>query len=343
MENKFKIIFIVGNSRSGTTLMSRILGNNPNIFTFHELHFYGKQYEPSKNNIQLLDSIKSKELFAKLLCIQREGYFAPCKELSKYKQEISSVLTDIKKTPEEIYLDFLAYETNNNNKNIACEQTPRNLYHLDKILNIPADIKIINMVRDPRDVLLSQKTKWKRKFLGANRIPFRESFRSWVNYHPITIALLWKSAINEIEKYHNNKCVQSVKFEELLLTPELLIKNLCSFLNINFSNNMLIVPQIGSSEVPDTNKFGINQNRINPWKNSKILKKTEIFICEKICRNQMKRMDYHFSQYKPSIIILCYLLIIFPIKIFFSMLVNIQRYKNLKIAILQRVGNIRET
>lgn len=46
------------------------------------------------------------------------------------------------------------------------------------------------MVRDPRDVLLSQKYKWKIRFLGANNIPYREVLRCWANYHPIAIAKL---------------------------------------------------------------------------------------------------------------------------------------------------------
>jgi len=35
-----KKIFIVGNSRSGTTMLARILGNHDNVFTFHEIHFF---------------------------------------------------------------------------------------------------------------------------------------------------------------------------------------------------------------------------------------------------------------------------------------------------------------
>ncbi len=34
-------IFVVGSSRSGTTMMGRILDKHPSIFTFRELHFFG--------------------------------------------------------------------------------------------------------------------------------------------------------------------------------------------------------------------------------------------------------------------------------------------------------------
>ncbi len=321
-------------------MMGRILGNNPDIFTFNELHFWGKQYEPKNNNINLLNLTKSKELFAKLLCIQREGYFAPCKDNTKYMQESLSIVTHFERSPEEIYLDFLAYETKNNNKVIACEQTPRNLYYLNEIIKLPANIKIINMIRDPRDVLLSQKTKWKRKFLGAKKIPFRESFRSWVNYHPITMALLWKSAINEIEKYRKDHSIKSIKFETMLEQPKKVLQNVTTFVNINYSDNMLDIPQAGSSGLHDSNTTGINKTRLNPWKNIRRINKTEIYLCEKICSNQMKNMGYELSNYKPSIIWLIYLLIIFPIKMFFSMLINLGRYKNIKTAIRQRFKNL---
>ena len=39
--SKAKQIFIVGSSRSGTTMMGRILGNHSDVFTFKELHFFG--------------------------------------------------------------------------------------------------------------------------------------------------------------------------------------------------------------------------------------------------------------------------------------------------------------
>ncbi|WP_263786843.1 sulfotransferase [Salinibacter grassmerensis] len=38
--------FVVGSSRSGTTMMGRILGRHPAVYTFHELHFFEQMWSP---------------------------------------------------------------------------------------------------------------------------------------------------------------------------------------------------------------------------------------------------------------------------------------------------------
>ena len=50
------------------------------------------------------------------------------------------------------------------------------------------------MVRDPRAVILSQRGKWTvAKKLG---LPLKEIIRSFFNYHPITMSILWNKAIS---------------------------------------------------------------------------------------------------------------------------------------------------
>ena len=54
-----KQIFIVGNSRSGTTMLGRILNNHSEVFTFKELHFFytlwsGKEILSYSESINLL-------------------------------------------------------------------------------------------------------------------------------------------------------------------------------------------------------------------------------------------------------------------------------------------------
>ena len=69
-----KNIFVVGNSRSGTTMMGRVIGKHSSVFTFKELHFFGQLWSSNDEN-KLLSKKESLKLFSKLLCIQNYGIF----------------------------------------------------------------------------------------------------------------------------------------------------------------------------------------------------------------------------------------------------------------------------
>ncbi|MBK9638971.1 MAG: sulfotransferase [Bacteroidetes bacterium] len=43
------MIFVVGNSRSGTTMLGRMLGRNSRVYKFPELHLFGPAYLTEKN------------------------------------------------------------------------------------------------------------------------------------------------------------------------------------------------------------------------------------------------------------------------------------------------------
>ena len=68
-----KQIFVVGSSRSGTTMMGRILSNHSDVFTFKELHFFGTIW--TNNSNQDLNRQEQIDLLSRLLCIQEDGLF----------------------------------------------------------------------------------------------------------------------------------------------------------------------------------------------------------------------------------------------------------------------------
>lgn len=67
-------IFITGNSRSGTTMMSRILGISKEVFAFHEIHFFGNIIGAGKE-FELITKNNAIDLFAKLISAERDGVF----------------------------------------------------------------------------------------------------------------------------------------------------------------------------------------------------------------------------------------------------------------------------
>ena len=315
-------------------MMGRILSRNTSVFTFKELHFFGNIF--SSDDKKILKETESEELLSKLLCIQEHGIFN-FKDYKKFNKISKRILKRRDYTSIEIFKFFLNYTKKMNNAIISCEQTPRNIFYLEEILNNFSNTKIINMVRDPRDVLLSQKNKWKRRYYGASFIPLKEAIRSYFNYHPITISKIWNSCMFHANKFKNDKRVKTIYFERLLLYPKETMIELCDFLDISFSEDMLIVPNIGSSTVKDHEKKDqIDRRKIGNWKLGG-LNNSEIYINQRMCKKYMNKHDYELEKIRISFFYLLPIIIIFPIKIMISFILNLNRFKSLKDLINKRI------
>lgn len=188
-----KIIFVVGNSRSGTTMMSHILGLNKDVYTFQELHFFEQMVSPNRLS-QIISKDEVIAIFNRLIAIEVEGFYKQG-NIGIYTEESITIFDSYIKQEKDfrnidVYSIFLDYYSHKKNKEIPCEQTPRNLFYVEEILHFLPNARIVNMIRDPRSVLLSQKNKWRRKFMGDDSMPLLEALRVWINYHPITISKL---------------------------------------------------------------------------------------------------------------------------------------------------------
>lgn len=331
-----KKVFVVGNSRSGTTLMARILGLNDAVYTMHELHFFEQLWDPTSHNKLTLP--QAQELFARLLTMHKDGYYHQ-KDIETYLDEAFQVIQHLSFPicPSEILSAMLQYETERNGKQIACVQTPRNVYYLREILDFFPEAYIVNMIRDPRDVLLSQKKKWQRRLLGAKNIPFSQLIRFWANYHPITMSILWNSGIDAANHMQGHPRIIQVKFEDMLIQPETTIRQICNFLNVDFTVKMLQVPQIGSSHRQDQHRnSGINLSAAGNWQTNGI-DQTDIVFCEKITKARLVDQGYKLSNFRPNPLIALWLGISWPLKILLAFFFNLGRTRNLAASFKRRM------
>ena len=328
-------IFIVGNSRSGTTMMGRILNNHPEVFTFKELHFFDRFFSSSDQD-QYIDKNEAIRLFSNLICIQEHGIFHKV-DLNSYNNLSESILHKQEYTRLDVYNSFLNYVVRKNKSSVACEQTPGNLFYLNEISNNIPNIKFINMVRDPRDVLLSQKNKWKRRYLGASTIPLFESLRSFFNYHPIIISNLWNSSVSSSSNFSKQSMIHTVYFEELVTNPEEVIRDLCLFLEISFSSDMLNVPNIGSSNKIDKRSHSkIDKSKIEQWKSAG-LTNAEIYICQKVCGDMMKKNKYKLKLFSYMPLMTLLIILTFPLNILMAFIFNLHRFRSIKDFIMKRI------
>ena len=331
------IIFIVGNSRSGTTMMRRVLGNHPEIYMLEELHFFEQLWSSSDKDKQLTVP-EAAALASRLFFIQRDGYLTEMNE-QKHFEEAMNMVSSMEKAlyPHEVLRTFLHYETARGGRSIPCEKTPQDVFYIKEILELFPEAKIINMVRDPRGVMLSQKRKWQRRNMGAGFMTRKEQRRLRINYHPITISKLWNASQRAAQPFLEHERVRTVIFENLVNQSEELVRGLCSFLEITYDPAMLHIPQVGSSneaDKPDT--FGIKTERAGNWEKGG-LNKGEIWFCQQICSNYMAAYGYDVKPIQPGIGYKLLYYVSFPFKLALALLFNLHRMKNIGEAIRRRL------
>ena len=294
------IIFITGASRSGTTLMSFMLRRHDYICGLKELQFFGEFWNPS--NQRLPNSAALQNAAATLYARQQDGILHG-KADARHDKKAAEVIEAISNAtngvhPAEVFAHVVHDIASDQQKPIPCEQTPRNIFYAEQLLELYPNAQFIHMVRDPQAVLASQKRRWQRRKMsnGAKKIPLRQTIRVWVNYHPYTIAKLWNKATKEALRLKDHPRFHAVHFEDLLLAPEETLHALCAKLNIEYQANMLDVQQINSSHQSNRAKenIGVQTDAIHAWKD--VLSPTERQIISKRCASLMKATGYLADQ-----------------------------------------------
>jgi hypothetical protein len=308
-------------------MMSRILGNHPNVFSFQELHYFDEIMPPAKAE-QAIAVDQAIKQYTTLMAIQRNGYFGS-RNTDAFLDEAREVIGKAGTLTHISLLQlFLNNEAARNGKSIPCEQTPQTFFAAANILKNLEGSKVIVMVRDPRAVLFSQKYKWKRRSLSGGKIPFWEMVRSRVNYHPITISKIWRSVMTEAGKLSQHPKVLFVKYEDLIAKPEDVIRQVCAFAEIEFEKEMTDIPVVGSSASSDNpSQRGIDSSKKEQWQNGG-LSDAEISLCQEINGSLMQQFGYDIKNVKASPVAVSALRILFPFRLALAAMFNLKRLKD---------------
>jgi len=324
------LLFITGNSRSGTTMLSRIIGKHSHFFSFRELHFFETMYSPENQQKELSEQ-EAVNLAARLLDIQRRGLLAK-RLVSDYFEEAKALVLNTASRvyyPTEIFLQFLCYETECNQRQSACEQTPKNVFYIEEILKLSPDSLILNVVRDPRDVLLSQKNRWRRRYFSEGGIPFKATVRNWINYSPILTSRIWRSSVRAGDLYHHNNRVLTMRFEDILQYPYKTISCICDFVGISYEPEMMEVENRGSSNRSDRNQTArIDKSKSEQWRKGG-LSTTEMYICQKTAAQEMLRHGYESEHVKPSYFMLLFYVLFLPLQLALVFIINYRRFNRI--------------
>ena len=284
------LIFVTGASRSGTTMLARILGNAGGL-SLKELHYFGDLVAPDA----IADTVSrefAENAAAMLFARQSRDYWAkePNAEDREKAKAVVDTLADDELVPSRLFAACIHALLEEAGKPFAIEQTPRNIYYAASLLDTYPGARVISVVRDPRAVLASQKARHKLRKLGGSGVPIREVFRLLVNYHPVSMTRLWKSAVNAAQALSAHERFFIVRYEDLVADDDAAFRELFAALGLKYHPAFLAVPHYGSSVTSHTSKEGLSKKSVDKWKEN--LNGTEIRYSEAATREERKAFDY---------------------------------------------------
>jgi len=306
------IIFIVGFPRSGTTLLASILNKHSNITVPPETHFFSRFSRSISFPVEMK---KCSEVVTSLISYNR------IKDLELTEKEVIENLNLVNDKIEKSDLFIALIQAYGKRYNTSCfvEKTPVHMLETEKLIQMFPNIKIISLVRDGRDSILS--------LLNA----------PWHHNNVSRHAAEWSYRMELIEGYvkrYPDKFI-AVSFEDILSTTERTMKKICSFAGIKFENSMLENSNKISSVVPNWEKEWkgkvdkkIDKTRIFPWKKYK--DKNTIDLMSRIMKLQLLNWGYSLPEHNIDKVIKFKNIII---SLFFINIYKIRKLKNYILAL----------
>lgn len=284
-------VIVVGLPRSGSSYLAHVLSCLKDWFVFDDLYPYQKAAALSISSS--LDLAKERELLREFI----NSLTWQLRAKIKYEQNFSipNVSWDDTFEMEDVLLKALDQEpltwpqvleewmmrlTLSVGKERWGYKTPQDFMHMDELSDLFPGVKFIYILRDPRKMMRSFKNLPQVKTHGSQDGESRQ-------YHPLVYALYWKKAYEEVQAFAK-RCkapVETVKFEDLVESPEKVAGRLAEFLNTEIVGNVAL--EKGNTSFKNTSP--------------RELTNTETLICEKIAGSAMQSIGYPTSNPKPKL------------------------------------------
>lgn len=210
------LVFLGGMGRSGTNLLRNVLDCHSKVAS-----------GPEFNHLQgIIDNHRA------MAASVRSG------RISSYmNQEQLSSLT------KQYIAGLIGSYAQRRGKSWVVEKTPSNIWNFPDLAELFPEAKFIQIVRDGRDVCCSHREVGKRFLLRGEKLhPKRDSALLSV-FHCAALwtqtVLLGKRLCSENSPLRLAGRIMTVRYEDLVTTPESVTREVCAFLGLQFEESML--------------------------------------------------------------------------------------------------------
>ncbi|HEY2990318.1 MAG TPA: sulfotransferase [Candidatus Binatia bacterium] len=266
--------FIVGCTRSGTTLVSRILDSHSRIAVYHESHFY----PVLRADLHRYGDLRHLPNLRRFISDVREVVRLQGRMEPPGENEVLEALEA--PTFQGVLATMLQLYARRQGKILAGDKTPAHHAYLSEILEKSLEARVLFIIRDPRDTIVAIREKFGTSLNGA----------IW----------LWNDAFRSYQKF--SRRVHLVRYEELVRRPEELVRDLCVYLGKGYEPEMLRfferIP-VWLARIP------FNKDLLGPVDPRHIgsfrkMPARDIERIEAACAAGMDAMGYEFSRARPE-------------------------------------------
>jgi hypothetical protein len=286
-------VFIIGNPRSGTTLLRLAVTSHSNVCIPPEAGFlcwfsdvYGDwtqgDWANQNNTKNFLEAV------------------ATSKKFETWGLNTSDLLDAFKFAPPVDYssaCSILYNEYRKRNKPSASIWGDKNNFyinHIELIKKLYPAARFIHILRDPRDVACS--------YIELSRLNSKSIYRPNLPNDPVEIANQWlqnnSSASRSLSRLNKSQSL-CIRYEDLTLEPQKTLNTICAFLGLEFEDSMLefhLQNRINHLEPSETMDWKIRT--LSPITSSQIgrykvdLSSEQINAIEKIAIEYMEKFHY---------------------------------------------------
>jgi hypothetical protein len=219
--------FVVGNDRSGTTVLRLVLDRSAEAAVPPESMFL-LDFASVRHRGGLEDPEKAARFLAEVWNHPRVRLWG----LHSDPPPVPSGLSHADAYRFAVEAPFRAY-TRREGKERFGDKTPAYLHAVDELLAVWPDARIVVLVRDARAVALS-----------IQKLPFGPN-------NPYAAAAWWARGIREgLEAEHRHpEQVLTVRYEDLVSEPEATVRRVCDHVRLGYNSEMLAIERAGPEKI----------------------------------------------------------------------------------------------
>lgn len=340
-------IFIVGPSRSGTTLMRSMLNNHSEIHLAGETHYFDDLRTHCAGTLGLYLDDR-----ARVLC---EDYFLALSHRPYGRagspdrgwldrHELRALAAQLGHMPDAYFESFCRLSAERAGKTRWGEKTPRHIFRIAEIFDRYPRANIICMVRDPRAAITSY-CEWANRADAARFVDpaYRHEVsldrrRARLSYNILLASLLWRAAVqamlDAVIQFTDDR-VRIQRYEVLVNNPVTTCREICRWLKVEYESGMIDVPIHNSSFTRVDPHGGVSRASLERWRSR--MSRSDVGIVQFCCSSTMRATGYRMEPVGTPV---CYLVgqwLLLPLVIARALIANRARFARITGYLWRRV------